>query len=210
MSELPTRTVTAAALVALALMAAIVGGYYFALFVAAAATALYYEWMRIVRGWGLGWSVGGFFYALVPALSLLWIRDRADDGLALVLWVFLITAALDTGGYFAGRTFGGRKLWPAISPNKTWAGFYGGVALATVAGAAWVLAVGLSPWLLLLAPLLAVAAQAGDLFESWMKRLAGVKDSGDWLPGHGGLFDRIDGLIPVAVLTFAAEAAGLA
>lgn len=210
MTDLLTRTLTALALIALALATLAVGGYYFAIFVAAAATVMFYEWMRIVRGWGFGWSVGGFIYALVPALSLLWIRDRADDGLALVAWIFIITWAVDTGGYFAGRRFGGAKLAATISPNKTWAGLYGGVALATLAGALWVLATGLSSWLLLLAPLFAIAAQMGDLFESWMKRRAGLKDSGNWLPGHGGLFDRIDGMVPVAVLTLAAELAGLA
>lgn len=209
MTDLATRTFTAAFLVLIALMAAVLGGYYFALTVAAAATVLYYEWMRIVRGWGFGWAIGGFFYALAPALSLLWVRDRAEDGLALVLWTLLITWALDTGGYFAGRAFGGRKLAPSISPQKTWAGLYGGVALATVFSAAWVLATGLNWWLLLLAPFFAAAAQVGDLFESWMKRRAGLKDSGNWLPGHGGLFDRIDGLVPIAVLTFAAEVLGL-
>lgn len=210
MTDLLTRTLTALALIALALATLAVGGYYFAIFVAAAATVMFYEWMRIVRGWGFGWSAAGFVYALVPALSLLWIRDRADEGLALVVWIFIITWAVDTGGYFAGRRFGGAKLAATISPNKTWAGLYGGVALATLAGAFWVLATGLSSWLLLLAPLFAVAAQLGDLFESWMKRRAGLKDSGNWLPGHGGLFDRIDGMVPVAVLTLAAELAGLA
>lgn len=210
MSDLLTRTLTALALVALALATVAVGGYYFALFVAAVATAMFYEWMRIVRGWGFGWSAAGFVYALVPALSLLWIRDRADDGLALVVWIFIITWAVDTGGYFAGRKFGGAKLAPSISPNKTWAGLYGGVAMSALAGGVWVLAIGLNQWLLLLAPLFAVAAQMGDLFESWMKRRAGVKDSGDWLPGHGGLLDRIDGMVPVAVLTLVAELAGLA
>ena len=210
MSELLTRTLTALALVALALATVAVGGYYFAIFVAAAATAMFYEWSRIVRDWGFGWKAAGFVYALAPALSLLWIRDRADDGLALVLWIFIITWAVDTGGYFAGRKFGGPKLAPAISPNKTWAGLIGGVTLATLAGGAWVLANGLNPWLLLLAPLFAVAAQMGDLFESGLKRRAGVKDSGNWLPGHGGLLDRIDGMVPVAVLTLVAELAGLA
>jgi phosphatidate cytidylyltransferase len=210
MSNLLTRTLTAIVLVLLALMSAVVGGYYFAIFVAAAATLLFYEWTRIVRGWGFAWSAAGFIYALIAALALLWIRDRAEDGLALVLWVFVITWAVDTGGYFAGRRFGGPKLAPAISPNKTWAGLYGGVALAALAGGTWVLTVGLNKWLLLLGPLFAVAAQLGDLFESWLKRRAGVKDSGDWLPGHGGLFDRIDGMVPVVVLTLAAELAGLA
>jgi phosphatidate cytidylyltransferase len=198
-------------MVVVALMAAVLGGYYFAFMVAAAATGMFYEWMRIVRGWGLPWSVGGFFYCLLPALALLWIRDRSgDQGLSLLLWGFIVTWSTDIGAYFAGRRFGKRKLAPTISPGKTVEGLWGGMAAAALFGAAWVLSTDLSWALIPLAPLFAVAAQAGDLFESKMKRTAGIKDSGSWLPGHGGLLDRLDGLVPVAVLTFAAQAVGLA
>ena len=198
-------------MIIVALMVAVLGGYYFALLAAAAATAMFYEWMRIVRGWGIGWAIGGFFYCLLPALALLWIRDRSGDhGLSLLLWVFLVTWSTDIGAYFAGRRFGKRKLAPSISPGKTVEGLWGGVVAAGLFGASWVLARGLNPALLAPAPLFALAAQAGDLFESKMKRTAGIKDSGNWLPGHGGLLDRLDGLVPVAVLTFAAQAAGLA
>ena len=198
-------------MVVVALMAAVLGGYYFAFMVAAAATGMFYEWMRIVRGWGLHWSVGGFFYCLLPALTLLWIRDRSgDQGLSLLLWVFIVTWSTDIGAYFAGKRFGKRKLAPTISPGKTVEGLWGGMAAAALLGAAWVLSTDLNWALIPLAPLFAVAAQAGDLFESKMKRTAGIKDSGSWLPGHGGLLDRLDGLVPVAVLTFAAQAAGLA
>lgn len=198
-------------MILVALGAAVVGGYYFAVLVAAAATAMFYEWTRIVRGWGLHWAVGGFFYALLPALALLWIRDRSGEhGLSLLLWVFIITWATDIGAYFAGRMFGKRKLAPTISPGKTVEGLWGGVAAATVFGAAWVFATGLGKPLVILAPLFAVAAQGGDLFESKMKRTAGIKDSGSLLPGHGGVLDRLDGLVPVAVLTFAALILGLA
>lgn len=210
MTELLARILTSAALILIALFAVVVGGYYFAFLVAAAATAMFYEWSRIVRGWGTGWSVAGFLYALLPALALLWLRDRTDGGLWLVLWVFLVTWSTDIGAFFAGRQYGTRKLAPAISPGKTWEGLYGGIAAATLIAGAWALALGLNPWLLLLAPVFALAAQAGDLFESRMKRIAGVKDSGNWLPGHGGLLDRLDGLVPVAVLTLIAEIAGAA
>ena len=209
MSELAIRSLTAIALIALALMAAYVGGYYFAVLVAAASTAIFYEWMRITRGWGFAWSVGGFVYALVAAVALLWIRDRADNGLAMVVWVFVVTWATDIGAYFAGRAFGRRKLAPAISPNKTWAGLYGGMAAATLAAGLWVWLIDLAPPLFVLAPVLAMLSQAGDLFESWMKRRAGLKDSGNWLPGHGGIFDRLDGLLPVAILTALADMSGL-
>ena len=198
-------------MVVVALMAAVLGGYYFAFLVAAAATGMFYEWTRIVRGWGLQWSVGGFFYCLLPALALLWLRDRSgDQGLSLLLWVFIVTWSTDIGAYFAGRRFGKRKLAPTISPGKTVEGLWGGMAAAALLGAAWVLSTDLNWALIPLAPLFAVAAQAGDLFESKMKRTAGIKDSGSWLPGHGGLLDRLDGLVPVAVLTFAAQAARLA
>jgi phosphatidate cytidylyltransferase len=210
MNELALRTFTGLVLIAAALLAAVQGGNIFALLVAAVATLMYYEWTRLVRGWGPVWYAGGFIYALLPALALLWIRERDVHGLALLVWVFIVTWSTDIGAYFAGRSFGRRKLAPTISPNKTVEGLIGGVVAATVLGGAWALSTGLGTALLALAPLFAVAAQAGDLFESGMKRRAGVKDSGTWLPGHGGALDRLDGLVPVAVLTAAAQLAGLA
>ena len=209
MNELFVRTATGLVLIAAALAAAAVGGTVFAIFVAAIATAMFYEWTRIVRGWGAAWYASGFVYALVPALALLWIRERDEHGLYLLLWAFIVTWSTDIGAYFAGRRFGRRKLAPAISPGKTVEGLYGGIAAATLLGGAWALATGLGVALLALAPILAIAAQAGDLFESSMKRRAGVKDSGAWLPGHGGVLDRLDGLVPVAVLTAAAQLLGL-
>jgi phosphatidate cytidylyltransferase len=208
-NELLVRTVTGLILIAIALVAAAVGGTVFAIFVAAIATAMFYEWTRIARGWGPVWYAGGFLYALVPALALLWIRERDVHGLELLIWVFIVTWSTDIGAYFAGRRFGRRKLAPTISPGKTVEGLLGGIAAATLLGGAWALATGLGHALLMLAPLLALAAQAGDLFESWMKRRAGLKDSGTWLPGHGGVLDRLDGLVPVAVLTAAAQLLGL-
>ncbi|HET7282141.1 MAG TPA: phosphatidate cytidylyltransferase [Sphingomicrobium sp.] len=208
MNELTVRTLTGFLLIAAALLAAVQGGNIFALLVAAVATLMFYEWTRIVRGWGATWYLGGFVYALLPALALLWIRERA--GLNLLVWAFVVTWATDIGAYFAGRSFGKHKLAPAISPNKTVEGLVGGIAAATILGGAWALANGLPVFLLALAPVLAIAAQGGDLFESSMKRRAGVKDSGNWLPGHGGALDRLDGLVPVAVLTAAAQLLGLA
>ena len=210
MSELATRTVWAMVMIAVALAATALGGYYFAVLAAAGATAVFYEWTRIVRGWGSGWYLGGFAYALVAALSLLWIRDRAEDGIALVMWVFIIVWTTDIGAYFTGRAIGGPKLAPSVSPNKTWAGFHGGVVAAALFAGAWALVTGLHWLVLLLAPMFSVAAQGGDLFESWMKRRAGIKDSGNLLPGHGGVFDRLDGLLPVAILTAIAVVAGAA
>lgn len=209
MNDLLVRTVTGLVLVAAALAAAVVGGNLFAVFVAAIATAMFYEWTRIVRGWGALWYGSGFVYALIPALSLLWIRERDEHGLYLLIWTFIVTWATDIGAYFAGRRFGRRKLAPTISPGKTVEGLFGGIVAAALFGGAWAFATGLGPSLFALAPVLALAAQAGDLFESSMKRRAGVKDSGTWLPGHGGVLDRLDGLVPVAVLTAAAQLVGL-
>jgi phosphatidate cytidylyltransferase len=209
LNELLVRTVTGIVLVAIALLASVEGGNIFSYFVAAVATAMFYEWTRMVRGWGAGWYLAGFVYALLPALALLWIRERDAHGLTLLIWAFIVTWSTDIGAYFAGRRFGRRKLAPSISPNKTLEGLWGGIAAATVIGGAWTLAMGLGKALLPLAPLLALVAQGGDLFESAMKRRAGVKDSATWLPGHGGLLDRLDGLVPVAVLTAAVQLLGL-
>lgn len=209
MNNLTARTLTGMLLIAAALLAAVQGGTILALLVAATATAMFYEWTRLVRGWGATWYVGGFLYALLPALALLWVRERDSHGLALLIWAFVVTWSTDIGAYAAGRRWGKHKLAPTISPNKTVEGLCGGIAAATLLGGAWTLATGLGAALLALSPLLAAASQAGDLFESRMKRRAGVKDSGNWLPGHGGFLDRLDGLVPVAVLTAAAQAAGL-
>ena len=206
MRELATRTAVGIILIVIALASALFGGTVFAILVALMATVMYLEWTRMVGQWGFAWKVYGFFYCLLPAVSLLWIRERAEyaglgTGFDLLIWVFLVVWSTDIGAYFAGRAIGGPKLAPSVSPNKTIAGLVGGVICAALLAGAWVYYVGLPATLLWLAVMFAVAAQLGDLFESGLKRRAGVKDSGTWLPGHGGLLDRLDGLVPVAVLT---------
>ena len=210
MNDLLVRVMSGVIMIAVALGAAVEGGGLFAIFVAAIVTVMYYEWRQITRAWGPGWAIYGFIYCLMPAVALLWVRGWDDSRLNLLLWVFIVTWATDIGAYFVGRALGKKKLAPAISPNKTVAGLYGGVAVATLLGTAWVLYRDLNHALIILAPIFAAAAQGGDLFESWMKRKAGVKDSGTWLPGHGGVLDRLDGLVPVAVLTALAQLLGLA
>ena len=161
----------------------------------------------IARNAALG---AGLVYVGLPVLALLWLRERPDNGLVLTLWALSLVWATDIGAFFSGRTIGGPKIAPAISPSKTWAGLIGGVAMATA------LAMGFRHWLGLplvlvwATPLLAVAAQAGDFFESWMKRRAGVKDSGSLLPGHGGVLDRLDGVVTSAPLAALIVAAGVA
>ena len=139
----------------------------------------------------------GVLYCGLPVLALTAMR-RLDDGILLTLWAMALVWSCDIGAFFAGRSIGGPKLAPVISPNKTWAGLIGGVLLATLLAAVMATGFGL-PWHLVYAtPILAVLAQMGDLYESGLKRRAGVKDSGHILPGHGGVLDRLDGLVPVA------------
>ncbi len=153
-----------------------------------------------------GWraSLAGSLYVGLPAVALVALRDR-PDGLPLLAFVLGTVWATDIFAFFAGRAIGGPKLAPAISPGKTWAGLAGGVAAAALFGA---LLARLADWnpamTALAAAVLAVVAQGGDLFESWMKRRASVKDSGTLIPGHGGILDRVDGLIPVSVVVGAA------
>lgn len=142
-----------------------------------------------------GWWLAGIGYVGMPLVALLMVRDLSA---VLVLWVFLVVWATDVGGYFAGKGIGGPKLAPKISPKKTWAGLIGGMALsaAVSVGVMVVFDLPASHWLL--AALLAAWAQAGDLLESAIKRHFDVKDSGGLIPGHGGLLDRVDGLVFVA------------
>ncbi len=139
----------------------------------------------------------GIIYTGLPVLALLLIRKQ-PDGLLFAIWAMALVWMCDIGAFFVGRAFGGPRLAPMISPNKTWAGFVGGIIAAGAFGAVLHFGWGLPLRLTLATPLLAVVAQAGDLYESWLKRQAGVKDSGSILPGHGGLMDRLDGLMPVA------------
>lgn len=139
-------------------------------------------------------------YLAVPLVALIWFRMDPSYGLAAVLWLLAVVWATDIFAYAAGRTIGGPKLAPSISPGKTWAGLAGGMAGALVVGLATGFVLGGGPGFILplLSVMLAVAAQAGDLFESALKRRAGVKDSSRLIPGHGGILDRVDGLVAAA------------
>jgi phosphatidate cytidylyltransferase len=122
-------------------------------------------------------------------------------GFTALMFVLLIVWVTDIGGYFAGRGIGGPKLWPRVSPKKTWAGAIGGFTASLVVGAGFA-AFGLGKALpmLLLGAILSIASQLGDLFESAVKRRFGVKDSSHIIPGHGGLLDRLDGFVAAVVL----------
>jgi phosphatidate cytidylyltransferase len=141
----------------------------------------------------------GALYIGLPYVALVWLRDDASAGLATLFWLLAVVWATDTGAMFAGKTIGGPKLAPAISPNKTWAGLAGGMLAAAAVGVAFALALDAPPDVAaLISAGLAVVAQAGDLGESLVKRHFSVKDSGTLIPGHGGVFDRVDGLLAVA------------
>lgn len=148
------------------------------------------------------WKVTGVLYSGLPCLALLMLREDPAFGFIAVIWCFVIVWAADVLAYFAGRMIGGPKLAPRISPKKTWAGLGGAVAGAALASVAVTHLAGIAGAipLALLAAVLAVVEQAGDLFESSLKRAHDVKDSGRLIPGHGGVLDRVDGLIAVVVV----------
>jgi phosphatidate cytidylyltransferase len=152
----------------------------------------------------MGWGVAGGAYIGAAGIGFLYLRAMEPYGLSTALWVFLVVAAADVGGYFAGRLIGGPKLWPRVSPKKTWAGTAGGVVLAVGLGGLFSWATTGTYFLQVCAVSAgaAVLSQGGDLAESALKRHFGVKDSGWLLPGHGGALDRFDGLV-AAVLVVA-------
>ena len=155
------------------------------------------------------WLASGLLYCGLPAIALLWLRALPTSGAGLTGAVLVIVWVTDIGAFFAGRAIGGPKLAPSISPNKTWAGAIGGVLAAILvpafAATAQVrpsgMGLAIKPIIdfAVVGGLLGVIAVLGDLFESWLKRRAGVKDSGTLLPGHGGVLDRLDGLVPVSI-----------
>jgi phosphatidate cytidylyltransferase len=147
------------------------------------------------------WAAAGFVYAAAAELASVLVRLDPIKGFAALMLVLLVVWVTDIGGYFAGRGIGGPKLWPRVSPKKTWAGAIGGFALSlVVAGGFAAFGYGQAGPLLLLAAVLSVASQLGDLFESAVKRRFGVKDSSQIIPGHGGLLDRLDGFVAAVVL----------
>ncbi len=223
-SDLATRTLSAIVMVAVAGAALWLGGWVFIAFVVAVGLGVLWEWWGLVQRIAktpLGaavWMVAGVSYVGIAMAVLTWLREQ-EHGVVAALMPIAVVIAVDVGAYFVGRTIGGPKIAPSISPSKTWAGLLGGMvgASAVMIGRGWydfqravdqmeswqmgMLVDELPrpdwPMLVLAGGLLAIIAQSGDFFESWMKRRAGVKDSGGLIPGHGGLFDRVDGLLAV-------------
>jgi len=202
-AELKTRIISGAVLVVLALGALWLGGWPFTLLVMMAAMLMIKEWNGLTEQDSPLWRAAGLLYVAVPCASLVWLRNvRLENsphaGAKLVLFVMLVVWATDIAAYFVGRKIGGPKLAPSISPNKTWAGLGGGIVSAAIVGGFSSFFTPYPPSFIAgmdLGIVLAILAQAGDIFESWLKRRAGAKDSGTLIPGHGGLLDRVDGLI---------------
>lgn len=227
-SDLPVRAASAAVLLAVAGFAVWSGGLVFELFIAILALVVAGEFARLV--WLAVGSTPLRHAALLAGAVYIGWAALALASMPRVLFLAVLGAVIctDTGAYFAGRAIGGPKIAPSISPSKTWAGLGGGMAAsalwcaAAVAGLTFAIAgldgagrsldtAGASRDVVLAAAIgagLAVAAQAGDFFESWLKRRAGVKDSSRLIPGHGGVFDRVDGLLPVAIIVGSVWALG--
>lgn len=150
------------------------------------------------------WPAAGLIYAGFPAISLTLLRGDTGDGFAAILFLFAVVWATDIFAYFNGKALGGPKLAPRFSPNKTWSGAIGGTAAGVAAGVACAsfITPGGGMSLPFIALLISIIAQLGDLGESWMKRKFGAKDSGTMIPGHGGVMDRVDGLVAAAALLY--------
>ncbi|MHA6684831.1 phosphatidate cytidylyltransferase [Mesorhizobium sp. A556] len=150
------------------------------------------------------WEAGGLAYAGLSGLTLALLRDGDHSGLVAILFLFAVVWATDICAYFVGRAVGGPKLAPSISPGKTQSGALGGTVGGVVAGLLLALGMGSGnlATLGLVALVLSVVSQAGDLFESWVKRQHGAKDSSTLIPGHGGVMDRVDGLVAAALALY--------
>jgi phosphatidate cytidylyltransferase len=160
----------------------------------------------VVAGLALGsgrarLSGAGVLYTALPVVALGWLRSDEPLGFLATFFVLLAVAVTDVAAFLAGRTIGGPKLWPEVSPNKTWAGLLGGIIAAAIAGLLFpfVTGTGAAVWLASLGLAIGLVAQWGDLAESALKRHFGLKDAGDLIPGHGGFMDRMDGIVTASI-----------
>lgn len=158
-----------------------------------------FEWLEIIKKAKdqNKWRLIGFFYILIPVWAIVKIRDLDSN---ILLWMFFVIWTTDIAAYFVGKSFGGKKLAPEISPNKTWSGLIGGVLASMVIGflSSFMFVTGNIIFFVVISGLLAVIEQISDLVESKIKRIFKVKDSGSIIPGHGGILDRMDGMTLVA------------
>lgn len=219
MGDFVVRGVSSLIMVAITAAALWIGGLWFAGFATIIGAGVLWEWWQLALRMTtsplsrLLWMVGGFLYvgsAVAILITLRFVVDSNQIGLIACSAIVAITVVIDVSAYCAGRLIGGPKIAPSISPSKTWAGLGG----AMLGASALLIVATVVPSMMGDVPLtpmafaapavagvvLAIVGQSGDFFESWMKRRAGVKDSGNLIPGHGGLFDRIDGLLAVTIV----------
>lgn len=195
------RSVVACVLAPLVLFITELGGYGFTAMVLMAAIIMGGEWSQITFHKNNPWKIMGIPYILLPCISLLWlikqplisVYDNNFTGVQLVIAIFVLVWLNDIGGYVFGKIIGGPKLAHNISPNKTIAGFIGGVIFAYLASL-------VLNYSYIFAIIVAILASIGDLIESWVKRKCKIKDSGSIIPGHGGMLDRVDGILLVSVV----------
>ncbi len=205
------RTLSALILAPVVLAAVYVGEMLFHVLIAVALVAGLWEWLKMCRrtaqpdktsSTSVVWLLGGAGYIIAAMGALVWLRSYNEQGDIILFWLLGLVWAADTGAYLTGSTLGGPKFAPRISPNKTWSGFIGAIIFSTLVGwvTGYILGKAALDWdLILISSAIGAVSQMGDLLESFAKRHFGVKDSGTIIPGHGGILDRIDGLMAAAI-----------
>ncbi len=198
-SNLNQRILSSAVLLLLAVYAIYFSKALFFLMSIAITILISFEWLDIVKSAKdqKKWRLIGFFYILIPIWAIVEIRDTDSN---ILLWMFFIIWTTDIAAFFVGKSFGGAKLMPTVSPNKTWSGLIGGVVASMIIGflSSFMFVTGNIIFFVIISGLLAVIEQGSDLVESKVKRIFKVKDSGNIIPGHGGFLDRLDGIVLVA------------
>jgi len=202
MTSLQQRIISAVILAPIVLGIVYMGGIAFDILLTIAAIIMYWEWTRMTKSSPkkIIWWIAGTVYIIIPCIALGYIMRFGNQAMFIVLFFIW---SVDIGAYFAGKTIGGPKIAPKISPNKTWAGLIGAMIASSI-----LLFIATSQsdyfpkfdiiYVVLASILLSILAQTGDFFESWVKRKFDVKDSSNIIPGHGGLLDRLDGLLFIA------------
>lgn len=208
--EIQKRVISAGVLAPIVLLIIYFGGVYFNSLIILVSVIMAFEWHNIINSAATDdtdileelplkrWELYGAAYITIFASSLVYLRSLEDGG-GVVFLMLLMVWATDIAAFFTGRYFKGPKIWTRISPKKTWSGLIGGILASALIGIIFSFFGNLSlSSMILLGIFVAIVAQAGDFFESYVKRRFGVKDSGSIIPGHGGLLDRLDGFTTTA------------
>ncbi len=199
------RSITAIIVAPVILFNVHLGGYIYKALILMMAVLMAFEWQQITYEQNatlqkkILWKIIGIIYILMPALSLIWLREQ-PKGSQILFWLLANIWATDIAAYIFGNLIGGWKICPAISPHKSWSGFIAGACSALMVGyvTTKLMHSNKPQYIMILSVVLSIYGQIGDLIESWVKRYFHVKDSGKIIPGHGGILDRVDSLVPVA------------